>query len=437
MRPLTAAAALVVFAAAASAATPRDNDATCDIGLYPAATLLLPYFEVDLDANGGETTLFTITNTSNVPQIARVTLWTDWAFPVLAFNLYLTGYDVQSVNLRDVIVGGRVAPPTGTGWVVSPVGAFSTGANPLLDDSACAAIPPQLGPELIARMQQALTLGRVADCRYVGQVHENAVGYATVDVVRACTPHLPTDRAYFGREILFDNVLTGDYQQVHGEHRFAQGSPLVHIRAIPEGGTAETRFDDPAYTVNFTRTFYSRLQLPSTPNADARQPLPSIFAARWISGSATTYRTLFKIWREAVTPASACAANFLNADIKIREIVLFDEEENPRFRVDGGCPFCSPARGLPAASLSDVRDEMIYPEISSGDVGGWVYLNLDQTRDDKSATQAWVTVSMRAQERYSIDADAIALGNGCTPPIAQSSAVGGKAPIGPAPNGNP
>jgi hypothetical protein len=49
-----------------SSGAPRStgNDDTCDIALLPAATLLLPYFEVDLNAppGEGETTLFTILN---------------------------------------------------------------------------------------------------------------------------------------------------------------------------------------------------------------------------------------------------------------------------------------------------------------------------------------------------------------------------------------
>ena len=73
-----------------------NNADSCDIGVTPAATLLLPYFEVDTAAaqGTGATTLFTITNTSRYPQIAHVTVWTDWSFPVLDFNIFLTGYDV-------------------------------------------------------------------------------------------------------------------------------------------------------------------------------------------------------------------------------------------------------------------------------------------------------------------------------------------------------
>src|ERR1044071_4140870 len=89
-------------------ATTRNND-SCDIAVLPAATLLLPYFEVDLDRPGGETTLVTITNVTNLDAIARVTLWTDRGYPVLTFNVFLTGYDVQSLDLYDILARGVIA----------------------------------------------------------------------------------------------------------------------------------------------------------------------------------------------------------------------------------------------------------------------------------------------------------------------------------------
>src|SRR6185436_8654026 len=68
----------------------------------PAATLLLPYFEVNLNDPNGITTLFTINNASATAVLAHVTLWSDLSVPTLAFNVYLTGYDVQSINVRDI-----------------------------------------------------------------------------------------------------------------------------------------------------------------------------------------------------------------------------------------------------------------------------------------------------------------------------------------------
>ena len=90
-----------------------NNDDSCDIGLYPAATLLLPYFEVETSTRGVDT-FFTITNVTHLPQIAHVTVWTDWAFPVLTFNLFLTGYDVQAISMYDVIVNGSEETIGGT-----------------------------------------------------------------------------------------------------------------------------------------------------------------------------------------------------------------------------------------------------------------------------------------------------------------------------------
>src|SRR5689334_21479688 len=95
--------------AAQSHASTTNNDDSCDIGHYPAATLLLPYFEVET-ATRGVDTFFTITNVSRGPQIAHVTIWSDWSFPVLTFNIFLTGYDVQSISLYDVIANGVIAP---------------------------------------------------------------------------------------------------------------------------------------------------------------------------------------------------------------------------------------------------------------------------------------------------------------------------------------
>ncbi len=88
----------------------------CDIVLQPAATLLLPYFEVDFKAQqqAATQTLFTIQNTSHLPQIAHVTVWTDWGFPALNSPVFLTGYDVQGINLYDVFARATIAGQFGT-----------------------------------------------------------------------------------------------------------------------------------------------------------------------------------------------------------------------------------------------------------------------------------------------------------------------------------
>src|SRR3954469_20493971 len=73
--------------------TSTNNDDSCDIAsAAPAATLLLPYFEVDINSQQttAQTNLLPITNVQQIPQIAHVTVWTDLSFPVLDFNIFLT-----------------------------------------------------------------------------------------------------------------------------------------------------------------------------------------------------------------------------------------------------------------------------------------------------------------------------------------------------------
>src|SRR5437763_11712719 len=160
----------------ASGPTTTNNDDSCDIGVAPAATLLLPYFEVDV-TNRTQDTLFTITNVSRFPQIAHVTVWTDWSFPVLDFNIYLTGYDVQGISLFDVIVRGViVAAPTGTSITTVPgsrqggfTGAgrspFSNTTNPNFSlttgdvRTTCAGLPGNFGSDLATAVKNALTTG--------------------------------------------------------------------------------------------------------------------------------------------------------------------------------------------------------------------------------------------------------------------------------------
>src|SRR3954469_2308374 len=71
----------------------------------PAATLLVPYFEVDLGNPNGITTLFSINNASASAAVAHVVFWTDESIPTLDFDVFLTGYDVQTINVRDIFNG--------------------------------------------------------------------------------------------------------------------------------------------------------------------------------------------------------------------------------------------------------------------------------------------------------------------------------------------
>src|SRR6188508_1174589 len=100
----------------------------------PAATLLLPYFEVDVvNTTTGVNTLFSINNASATAVLAHVTIWSDQSVPVIDFDVYLTGYDVQTVSLRDVFVNGIVPTTASDGQdpkdTISPQGPVSQDIN--------------------------------------------------------------------------------------------------------------------------------------------------------------------------------------------------------------------------------------------------------------------------------------------------------------------
>ncbi len=475
--------ASILISTAALKATPSstNNDDSCDVKVGPAATLLLPYFEVDTDGTSGQTTLFTITNVTRYPQIAHVTLWTDGAFPVMTFNVFLTGYDIQSINLADVLIRGVIAPPSGTSSSTTP-GFLSASTNPNIRSSAdCANAPGTVPASIIASVRGAFRMGvfqppGAALCNAAGGVHGNAIGYATIDLVASCTDRVPSDPAYYSNDLLFDNVLIGDYQQI-GPHPAglppttfdAGGNPMVHIRAVPEGGGAGSNVG-----TALPYTFYDRYTPSARRTFDRRQPLPATFAARYVEGGMSAFATNMTIWREGFGNGScAAAAAVANGALSIAEIVLFDEHENPFLL--GGCvipeiPSCPVP--LPAASSTNTASG-VYPARGGPDVGGWIYLNLNNggsssysvTQDiggvpgpantrtslapigstttvGPRPSQNWVTVTMFGNvggSRMTAEFDAASLGNGCTP--AAFAAVGGlftpipvpgAPPIGPA-----
>ncbi len=462
--------ASTVSAATSSGVSPAttNNDDSCDIGVAPAATLLLPYFQADLtgDAPRARTTVFSVVNVSPYPQIARVTIWTDWAYPTYMFSMFLTGYDVKSVDLREFLLRGAI--PTR----IDPAGRFSypNFANPrhkLKYSDDCGARTPQIPPAMLADIRSLLTTGWAADATmscvagdgevvHVGSDHgaNTAAGYVTIDVVANCSTTLPTSPKYFTSEILFDNVLIGDYQVIEPSgtaNGYAGGSPLVHIRAIPEGG--------PAGSIAVTRlpyTFYDRLTANdgSTPRTiDRRQPLPSAFAARWIDGGPTGFETTYTMWREAVTNGSAACADYASNDnMPVAELVRFDERENAAVLGGTIALTTNHPRGFSAASVVAPYSAQ-FPMIYTTDFGGWAYLNLSngghstysasrpgfESNDNiRGVSQNWVVVNMFAEGRYGVSYDAPWLGNGCSPAMPQTSSMKATTRrLGPAANVNP
>lgn len=367
-----------------------DNNASCDISVSPAATLLLPYFEVDVakPVSDAANTIFSIINTSRAPQIARVTIWTDYAQPAVWFNVYLSGFDVEPISLYDVLVDGKLPPVPATAA------------------DACRAIAGDLPSGVAAQLRQMLTTGVVAasDCK-VGGVHTFATGYVTIDLVNGCSSVSPLEPVYYSQILGYDNVLTGDYEDVHpdkGIGNFAGGSPLVHIKAIPNGGGTSTATPLPY-------TFYDRYTPAAAKRVDRRQPLPSSFMSRFIQGGTSALFTDLVFWREASSPGGCVSTN---AALPVATVVRFDEFENPTMTAIAPT---SPA----TSSLSTASS--IFPPLGGASLSGWMFIDLDSHALPSRSSQNWITVRMRAEGRYGVTYDAIALKNGCAPTSVVSS----------------
>src|SRR5436190_1672371 len=267
----------------------------CTIDDVPAATLLLPYFEVSpcSDPNG-VTTLFSINNASATAILAHVVVWSDLSVPVLDFNIYLTGYDVQTINLRDLLSG--TIPVTASagqdpGDKISPKGPKSQDIN----FASCAGQlpPPALPASFIQHLALALTgkaspiFGGLCSGRALGD--NIARGYITVDTVNNCTLRLPSDIAYFINDVTFQNVLWGDYFYVNSAQNFADGDTLVHV---------EASLTNPATTTAGRYTFYGRYTSPAWNASDHREPLATTFAGRYVDGGDFTGGTSYIVWRD-------------------------------------------------------------------------------------------------------------------------------------------
>jgi hypothetical protein len=389
----------------------------CTIDDVPAATLLLPYFEVDLSDGNGINTLFSINNASATAVLAHVVLWTDLSVPTFDFNVYLTGYDVQTISIRDIFNG--TAPRTASagqdpGDSISPHGEFSQDIN---FASCSGQLPPPPIPASFVTHLRAAHTGQFSailnGCSGRDLGDNIARGYITVDTVNNCTLRFPGDAGYFvsggSGDATNQNVLWGDYFYVNNAENFAQGETLVHIESCP------TCF------VAGDHTFYGRYN--GALADDSREALPTTEGVRFINGGDFNGGTNLKIWREANAADSSYTCTNQGPPswwpLESTQIVIFDEQEQPVTAEEcpSGDPTCEQEVTIPnEANDIDVALDLLAPFDF-----GWLYLNLQHNNPGFVAiygdpyAQSWTTAVMDATGRFSVGFDAIQLDNANTP----------------------
>jgi hypothetical protein len=454
VRKFVVAVAVLTVAALAAPASAE----ICTVDDVPAATLLLPYFEVDLgSATAGINTLFSINNASASAAVAHVTLWTDQSIPTLDFDVYLTGFDVQTISIRDIFNGnlpvtaddgadpGDTANPNDG---ISNQGALSQDIN----------FPGSSGPCVAPYSNPVLDNFRVTNLRaaHTGQnapayggclgfdFGDNiARGYITVDSVTQCNLLFPSSAGYFSGGIADTrNILWGDYFYVEPGENFAQGETLVHIEScIPGDGFigyvgSGGRRDNGAPWCPFQPgeyTFYGRYA--AVAGQDQREPLATTFATRFLEGGLFDGGTELIVWRDSKTIPTGANGPYNCAlqgpawfPLNQTDVVAFDEQENPENLCVIGDLVSPPLGGEQTCfPLEAMRVNLGGGNLAGSDPNptaafGWMYLNLNSTVSgvaypaaDPSIMQNWVTAVMRAEGRFSVGLDAIKLDSACDP----------------------
>lgn len=274
----------------------------------PAATLLIPHFEVEPDNPGGVKTIITLQNTSASAAVARVTLWTDLGLPTASFNLYLTGYDAETINLRSIF--NRDVPftaddgddPNDTsdpGDGISNQGPISQDINfPGPGNISADALSASISPSLLAAHTGAASEEYFAGACGARNFGDGiARGYVTIDdmVVQTVDNHLDPGYVTANSAIGTRNILTGDYVILNPTTRQLTADLAVPIEA--SGFAPDPRVQPPGPK----QTFYGRFT--GYAAADQREPLPNAWAGVTSSG-----RTDVAYWRDpgVITAPFAC-----------------------------------------------------------------------------------------------------------------------------------
>lgn len=394
----------------------------CARDVVPAATLLVPYAVVDLNADGtpntnGYTTLFAVTNVSSASELVHFTVWNAQSQPVVDFDELLTGYDVWTINFRDLLTGHfdyfdtgvaqlkpsgppqPYGPTTNNSGVVPNLKAATDPVVPITGCNFPYKYRPTLGPIITANLQAALdaqTHQYVGDCKPAGTSVANppwlynlqtapVFFYVTADVVSACNTAFPNETGYWtgnggGRYPMDRNVLIGDVIWVNAAQNYSESMPAVHIEA------------DPAALNTTIYAFYDRYANKASVQDD-REPLATAFGFRYINSGATSQVMVWKDSNEADYDALGNGTPGYTYACAPYAYYAFDEQENALARGGGGPSGFNTAEpnALPFETQSAPLTQANFDGLFAGN--GWMMLVFDPSiKSAPSVHQAWVAV---------------------------------------------
>lgn len=359
-------ASFLALALALSLLTTPAAAAPCARDVTPAATLLLPYFEVDLKHPLGPNTTLTVRNVAPDGALVKANLFSDLGLYVGGFNFYLEPRASQELSLRDVVscvLPSHPAPPS-----------LSTCEPPAIPLSS--ALCEGFRLDEVLRGKPSSALGGLCG----GADHGDgwARGYLTLDVVHYCSLHRPGETgAYFqhgGYGIASNrNVLTGDFRIESTEGTVPFSAPLVHI---------EARATEAELSTVGSSTFYGAWVGYSA--ADNREPLGSLHGPSFRNDGDVATDLL--VWRdpETVPVPFSCGSTPAPFPLNSPWYYLFDEAGG--LTIAGGQPFPLVAQRVRVGS----------PALPAPASKGWFRIGFDVpglgAPVDEGRSQAWIGV---------------------------------------------
>ena len=392
----------------------------CANDTVPAATLLVPYFEVDLNNVDGRNTLISVNNAGPQPILGHITLWTDWSQPTIDFDLFLTGYDVVTLNMRDVFDGNvpitadEQSDPSDT---ISP-----HGNNPAWDDSFTGCenffpfyVNPVITGNNLIRLVNGHTGVDVLGEGCMGSTTGDGVarGFITIDSANRCSVEFPSDLFYFdGADPVANstNSLWGDFFLIDPSNNRAVGSPLIHVEA------------DAGFDINSTPsgyTFYGRYTQDQD-GSDHREPLGSRWGVGYSINESAGAATDLLVWRDVssrdVQTFYGCGQGPSWVGLKMDPIFCFDDQEAAAEICTGGdcLPLATQRVSVGSGDLAPPFDAgWCWIDMATRDADGGFDVDYPVDDPDGELGQGWVGALYTLGGLYSGGLTQVQLGSAC------------------------
>jgi len=372
----------------------------CGIDPVPAATLLMPYFAVDTskcNQSDGENTFLFVTNAQPQAALAHVTVWTDWSVPTYSFDMFLTGFDVQEINLKSLICSGKITATDNQlvnantlaqyrAWHTgrpAPLSANCAG-SPRGDDLAVGYVTidnvlEEIGATLNPSSGASYFQKTSTDNFFVGQIYH--LGYQTVTELAVETTPLETPKLQPCKN------KKSEKQKIACRARnkaIKQLAPLIKAQTTLKTSEVQKSLGlrgypaisieaDPSFNSSSSPsglTFYGRYV---AGGADHREPLPSKFVVQY--GQSTELTDLdLAVWREGTANASpvACGLQPSGYPLATNEVFAFDEFEN--------AVQLAPTIGIEAQLIQNFSQQSPFER-------GWFQMDLNRNGSRK---QGWI-----------------------------------------------